>query len=221
MTKNKKVILFRIHGCPYAKRSAKSLDKDGIAYESVYVKKSRKDPLRQKLYKETGSYDTPVLYINVSKPRYIFPSEKIITFSRGHRTRGGTRRGRYRMSGRGRRSRSFTRRSRDARNQIVNYNRLIHTLKITLKQSIIEKIISDEFLWNIFTREEDMGFNIKYDCTDIINGENVLIFGFVDGPENVSSIYVYLDKGVYEFEVEPIYRLGDNFETFIMGDILS
>ena len=48
MTKNKKLILFRIHGCPYAKHSAESLDKDGIAFESVYVKKSRKDPLRQK-----------------------------------------------------------------------------------------------------------------------------------------------------------------------------
>ena len=217
MTKNKKLILFRIHGCPYAKRSAKSLDKDGIAFESEYVKKSRKDPLRQKLYKETGSYDTPVLYIDGSKPRYIFPSKKIITFSR---TRGGTRRGRYRMSGRRRRSRSFIQRSRDARNRIVNYNRLIHSLKITLKQSIIEKIISDEFLWDIFTREEDMDFNIVYECTDIVNGENVLNFGFMDGPENVNSISVFLDRGVYEFEVEPIYRLGDNFQTFIMGDIL-
>ncbi len=222
MTKNIKLILFRIHGCPYAKHSAESLDKDGIAFESVYVKKSRKDPLRQKLYKETGSYDTPVLYIDGSKPRYIFPSKKIITFSRGHRTRGDSRgRLRYRMSsGRGRRSRSFMRRSRDARNQIVNYNRLIHTLKITLKQSIIVKIISDDFLWDIFTREEDMDFNIVYECTDIVNGENVLNFGFVDGPENVSSISVFLDRGVYEFEVEPIYRLGDNFQTFIMGDIL-
>jgi len=126
----------------------------------------------------------------------------------------------YSDTGRRRRSRSFIQRSRDARNRIVNYNRLIHSLKITLKQSIIEKIISDEFLWDIFTREEDMDFNIVYECTDIVNGENVLNFGFMDGPENVNSISVFLDRGVYEFEVEPIYRLGDNFQTFIMGDFL-
>ena len=218
MAKNKKLILFRIHGCPYAKHSAESLDKDGIAFESVYVKKSRKDPLRQKLYKETGSYDTPVLYIHSSKPRYIFPSKKIITFSR---TRGDSHgRRRYRMSGRGRRSRSFIQRSRDARNRIIRYNRLIHSLKITLKQSIMDRIISDEFLWNIFSREENMDFDISYDCTDVVGGEKILNFGFVDGPENVSNIFVFLDRGIYEFEVEPIYRLGDNFETIIMGDIL-
>ena len=51
------------------------------------------------------------------------------------------------------------------------------SLKITLKQSIIEKIISDDFLWNIFSREEDMDFDISYDCIDIVNGENVLNFG--------------------------------------------
>ena len=64
----------------------------------------------------------------------------------------------YSDTGRRRRSRSFIQRSRDARNKIVNYNRLIHSLKITLKQSIIEKIISDEFLWNIFTREVKNSF---------------------------------------------------------------
>ncbi len=84
----------------------------------------------------------------------------------------------------------------------------------------MERIISDEFLWNIFSREENMDFDISYDCTDVVGGEKILNFGFVDGPENVSNIFVFLDRGVYEFEVEPIYRLGDNFETFIVGDIL-
>ena len=153
-------------------------------------------------------------------------SRKRVSRKRNQRKKQISRKKLYKMhqscsdTGRRRRSRSFIQRSRDARNRIVNYNRLIHSLKITLKQSIIEKIISDEFLWDIFTREEDMDFNIVYECTDIVNGENVLNFGFMDGPENVNSISVFLDRGVYEFEVEPIYRLGDNFETFIVGDIL-
>ena len=88
----------------------------------------------------------------------------------------------YSDMGRRRRSRSFMRRSRDARNQIVNYNRLIHSLKITLKQSIMDKIISDEFLWNIFTREKDMDFDISYDCTDVVGGEKILNFGFCGWP---------------------------------------
>jgi hypothetical protein len=91
----------------------------------------------------------------------------------------------------------------------------------TLKQSITEKIITNDFLWKIFSREEDMDFIIEYDCTDIINGEYVLNFGFVTGPENVSGIQVFLNRGTYEFEVEPIFRLKDTFLTTTVGDILA